>query len=62
MVKKKTIKETPSEKYSKEQLTRSKKYVKYIDLLNATLKDGEYYTIDEVDTFINDYMKGKVID
>ena len=47
-------------KYSKEQLVRSERYMHRRDLLNALLKDGAVYSIQEVDTMLEKYMKGKV--
>jgi len=47
-------------KYSKEQLIRSDRYMKRRDLLGALLKDGERYTLAEVDAKLDTYMKGKV--
>lgn len=47
-------------KYSKESLIRSDRYMKRRDLLGALLKDGERYTLEEVDAKLNNYMKGKV--
>ncbi len=47
-------------KYSKEQLIRSDRYMKRRDLLGALLKDGERYTLEEVDAKLDNYMKGKV--
>lgn len=47
-------------KYSKEQLIGSDRYMKRRDLLGALLKDGERYTLEEVDAKLDNYMKGKV--
>ena len=47
-------------KYSKEQFIRSSCYMKRRDLLGALLLDDKQYTFEEVDTAINNYMKGKV--
>ena len=43
--------------HSKEQLLRSQRYAKRRDLLGALL---EWYTLEEVDTAIENFMKGKV--
>ncbi|MFA9376230.1 MAG: hypothetical protein ACERKZ_05675 [Lachnotalea sp.] len=46
--------------FTKEQILNSKKYVHLKDLVNVLLLDSESYTLDEVDTKISDFMKGKV--
>ena len=47
-------------KFSKEQLIRSDRFAKRRDLLGALLKDGKLYSIEEVETAIEHYMKGEV--
>ena len=39
---------------------RSQRYAKRRDLLGALLEDGKWYTLEEVDTAIENFMKGKV--
>lgn len=46
--------------YSKAQLAASQKYANRRDLISALLDDGKTYTLDEVDTLIEKFMKGKV--
>ena len=46
--------------YSKEQLAASRKYATRRDLIGVLLEDGKSYTFDEVDTLIENYMKGEV--
>lgn len=46
--------------HSKEQLLGSQRYVKCRDLLGALLDDDKRYTLEEVDTAIENFMKGKV--
>ena len=46
--------------YSKEQIVKSKRFVNYVDLLNATLKNNKKYTLNQVEEIIINYMKGKV--
>lgn len=46
--------------FSKAQILASKKYKHNIDILTVLLKDGERYSIDEVEKLINKYMKGSV--
>lgn len=60
MVKNTTAESTAVSKYSKEQLISSERYVKRRDLLGALLKDGKDYSVEEVDTLLENYMKGKV--
>jgi hypothetical protein len=47
-------------KYSKQQILKSKKYSDKQDLINALLKDDTQYSITEVDKLINNFMKGVV--
>ena len=47
-------------KYSKQQILKSKKYSDKQDLINALLKDHTQYSITEVDELINNFMKGVV--
>lgn len=46
--------------FSKPKLLTLKRYAKRRDLLSALLKDGETYTLDQVDGLISNFMKGKV--
>lgn len=47
-------------KFLKAQLLRSARYQTRRDLLGALLKDGVRYTLEEADSAIENYMKGKV--
>lgn len=47
-------------KFSKNQITNSKKYRKRRDLLNAILKEDKHYSMNEVDVLIETFMKGEV--
>ncbi|MBO3444018.1 MULTISPECIES: hypothetical protein [Clostridia] len=47
-------------KFSKNQITNSKKYRKRRDLLNAILDKSKHYSMDEVDRLIEKFMKGEV--
>lgn len=49
-----------STKYTKSQITGSKKFRKEKDLLNALLEGDTLYTMDEVDGMLNTFKKGKV--
>ena len=51
----------PAQKqYTKEQILHAKKYENRKDLLNALLKDGELYTMQQAEKSIEDFMKGQV--
>ncbi len=43
-----------------EQLLRSNRYANRRDLIGAFLEDDKQYTLAEVDTAIDNFMKGKV--
>lgn len=58
--KKKTEKVVNEIKFTKEQIVNSKKFAKNVDLLRATLKENEKYTLKEVYKIIENFMKGKV--
>ena len=47
-------------KHLKEQLLRSNRYANRRDLIGALLEDDKQYTLAEVDTAIDNFMKGKV--
>ena len=55
---KKEIKNT-EDKFSKEQIVKSKRFRNNIDLLNAILKENKQYTL-KVEEIIKNFMKGKV--
>lgn len=48
------------DKFTKEQLVKSKMFSDKVDLLNALLKDNKSYNIKEVNEIINKFLKGKV--
>ena len=48
------------EKYSKERLLNSLKFIENKDLLNALLDNEKEYTIEEVEGKIKGYLKGEV--
>ncbi len=54
-------KEAAAPNFSKEQLLQSKKYAQQKDLLNALLATDREYTAAQVDTVIDDFLKGKVM-
>ena len=47
-------------RYSKKQLVSSKKYASNQDLLQVLLKDDGLYTLDEVESKLNEYKKRSV--
>lgn len=47
-------------RFTKEQLVKSKKYIRYTDFLNGNLQKNKEYTFEEVDYLISKYYgKGK---
>ena len=59
MATKKEIKQE-STKFSKEQILASKKYSNRRDVLVAILTDDKSYTLEQVDSLLEKFMKGKV--
>lgn len=47
-------------KFSKAQILRSDRYAKRRDLLSAILEDGKNYSVEEIDSKISKFLKGKV--
>ena len=56
--KKETIKQEAL--FEKEQILASKKYADRRDALGVVLADGKQYTLKEVDSLLEKFMKGKV--
>lgn len=48
-------------KFEKSKLVNSERFKHNRDLVSALLEDGKSYTIKEVESKIEKYMKGKVI-
>ena len=48
------------ETYTKQAILNSKKYVKQKDLINALLDNDKKYTLKEVDSIIEKYLKGVI--
>ena len=46
--------------YTKQAILNSKKYVKQKDLINALLDNDKKYTLKEVDSIIEKYLKGVI--
>ncbi len=59
MAKEKPKKKTEN-KFTKSQVLASKKLPYSKDLINAILEDDKTYTLKEVETEINKYLKGEV--
>lgn len=59
-----TTKTKPAEQevetFTKEQLLSAKKYSNRKDILGVLLEDGKEYSFEQVDTLMDDFMKGKV--
>ncbi|MDO4299921.1 MAG: hypothetical protein Q4D26_00830 [Clostridia bacterium] len=43
-------------KFTKEQLKKSDTFKEYVDIINAFLKDGESYSIDETKEIIQNFL------
>lgn len=54
------VKKILSPVFTKERLLQSKRFAQQKDLLNALLKDDQEYTIVQVETILNRFLKGKV--
>lgn len=46
--------------YSKEMILKANKYVANRDLLQVLLEDDKFYTLDEVDTLIQNYYEKEI--
>lgn len=47
--------------YKKEQILQSKKFENRKDLIDALLREDELYTLGQVESEIEKFMKGKVM-
>ena len=47
-------------KFTKEQILKANRFLTYQDILNAFLKDSEEYSINEVQTKIDNFLTTKV--
>lgn len=50
----------PENRFSKGQLLSAGRFQERRDIVQALLKEGELYTVRDVEEKIEDYMKGKV--
>ena len=48
------------EKFAVEEIKKSKKDCKYIDIIGVVLDENEEYTLEEVDEAINDFLEREV--
>lgn len=55
-----TKRKTDSPVFSKQDLLRAKRYSDKRDILNALLKEGETYTIEQVDKTIKTFLSKEV--
>lgn len=60
MTKQKEVQEVKKTFYTKQQITDSKKYRKYKDLLMSILQDNKSYSSKEIDMKIKDFLERKV--
>lgn len=60
MTTKTKLAEQEVETFTKEQLLSAKKYSNRKDILGVLLEDGKEYSFEQVDTLMDDFMKGKV--
>ena len=56
----KKIKQKQESKFTKQQILAASRYNKRRDALKAILVDGESYSISEVNSLLDRFMKGKV--
>ncbi|MBO5704545.1 MAG: hypothetical protein J6R99_00835 [Alphaproteobacteria bacterium] len=49
-----------AKKFSKEQLVKAKVFSARVDILNALLKEGVQYTVKEVESMVNKFLKKEV--
>lgn len=57
---KKPVETKQEAQFTKEQILASKKYANRKDVCTAVIPDGFHGTLNEVDTLIDTFMKGKV--
>lgn len=56
----KKIKEKQESKFTKQQILAASKYNNRRDALNAILQDDKSYSISEVNSLLENWLKGKV--
>lgn len=50
----------PADAFTKDAIMKSKRWAYRRDALSFLLEDGKEYTHEDVETILNDYMKGQV--
>lgn len=58
--KKENERPTVSPAFTKAQIVGSQKYERFKDFLNGNLEDGKMYSMQDVDSLLEKYMKGMV--
>jgi hypothetical protein len=48
------------QQFNKEQIVKSKKYRESADIVGALLRDGEAYTMEQVESLLDDFMKKEI--
>ena len=51
---------TAPDAFTKEAIMKSKRWIHRRDALSFLLEDGKEYTHQDVETILNDFMKGQV--
>ena len=51
---------TAPDAFTKEAIMKSKRWISRRDALSFLLEDGKEYTHQDVETILNDFMKGQV--
>lgn len=54
------MEEKMAEKFVTEEIKKSKKYCKYIDIIGVVLDENKEYTLEEADKAINDFLEREV--
>lgn len=54
------VETTAPDAFTKEAIMKSKRWISRRDALSFLLEDGKEYTHQDVETILNDFMKGQV--
>lgn len=54
------VETTAPDAFTKEAIMKSKRWIHRRDALSFLLEDGKEYTHQDVETILNDFMKGQV--
>lgn len=63
MAETKSVKDTDKKElpvFTKEQIVKAARFSRHIDIIDALLRDGERYTMEQVEERINKFLKGEV--